>query len=153
MKSVLTLTLLCIAAASVLALSHGHTESHVQANIEEQTLERLDGLVDELDRELLCEQGIVLIELNRRGYGGEMMVMVAIQDESVLGVRVVAHSETPGFDKVLEPDDWIGRFGKEELKDIDAVTRATVTTNAVLRAVEDAVRLHESGDGECTETR
>lgn len=151
MKSVLTLTLLCIASACVLTLAHAHTKSFVQANIQEQRIARLEGLVDELDRELLCEQGIALIELDRRGYGGEMTVMVAFQDGSVLGVRVVAHSETPGFDGVLKPDDWIGRFGTEDLGDIDAVTRATVTTNAVLRAVEDAVRLHESGVGECTE--
>lgn len=153
MKSVLTLTLLCIASACVLGLAHLHTKSFVQANIDEQRIERLEGLVDVLNRELLCEQGIVLIELDRRGYGGEMTVMVAIQNGSVLGVRVVAHSETPGYDEVLEPDDWIGRFGTEDLGDIDAVTRATVTTTTVLRAVEDAVRLHESGVGECTNTR
>ena len=153
MKSVLTLTLLCVASACVLTLAHEHTKSFVQANIEKQKLQRLEGLVDELDRELLCEQGIDLIELNRPGYGGEMTVMIAIQEGSVLGVRVVAHSETPGFDEVLELHDWIGRFGTEELGDIDAVTRATVTTNAVLRTVADAMRLHESGGGECTDKR
>ena len=153
MKSVVTLTLLCIASACVLALAQEHTNSFVQTNIQEQRIARLEGLVDELDRELLCEQGIVLIELDRRGYGGLMTVMVAFQDGSVLGVRVVAHSETPGFDEVLKPNDWIGRFGTEDLGDIDALTRATVTTNAILRAVEDAVRLHESGVGECTEKR
>lgn len=151
MKSVLTLTLLCIASASVLTLAHAHTKSFVQANIQEQKVARLEGLVDELDRELLCEQGIVLLELDRRGYGGVMTVMVAFQDRSVQGVRVVAHSETPGFDEVLKPDEWIGRFAMEDLRDIDVVTRATVTTNAVLRAVEDAVRLRESGVGECGE--
>ena len=153
MKSILTLTLLCVASASVLALAHVHTKSFVQANIEEQKIDRLEGLVDELDRELLCDRGIALIELDRRGYGGEMKVMVAFKEKSVLGVRVVEHLETPGFNEVLEPDDWIGRFATEDLGDIDAVTRATVTTTAVLRAVEDAVRLHESGVGECTNTR
>ena len=153
MKSVLTLTLLCIASACVLSLAQTHTESFVQANIQEQKIARLEGLVDEIDRELLCEQGIALIELDRRGYGGAMTVMVALQEGSVLGVRVVAHSETPGFDEVLQPEDWIGRFETEDLGDIDAVTRATVTTNAVLRAVEDALRLRESGVGECTEKR
>lgn len=152
MKSILTLTLLCIASASVLALAHLHTQTYIRKNIEEQELARLDGLVDELNQELLCEQGIDLIELNRRGYGGVMSVVVAVQYGEVLGVRVVRHSETPGFDEVLETDDWIGRFGTEDLTDIDAVTRATVTTNAVLRAVEDALQAYESGAGECTKT-
>ncbi|MCY3885589.1 MAG: FMN-binding protein [Gammaproteobacteria bacterium] len=152
MKSVLTFTLLCIASASLLALANVHTNSYIQQNIEKQELARLEGLVDELDRELLCEQGIELFEVERRGYGGEMYVVVAIQDGSVLGVRVVRHSETPGFDEVLSPDDWIGRFAVEELEGIDAVTRATVTTSAVLLAVEDAMRLYESGLGECIET-
>lgn len=151
MKSILTLTLLCVVSASVLALTHAHTRSYVQQNLEEHELARLEGLVDELDRESLCDQGIELIELESRGYGGEMSVVVAIQYGDILGVRVVSHRETPGFDEVLEPDDWIGRFGTEDLKDFDAVTRATVTTNAVLRAVEDAFHLIESGAGECTE--
>lgn len=152
MKSVLTFTLLCIASASLLVLANVHTKSYIQQNTEKQELARLEGLVDELDRELLCEQGIELFEVERRGYGGEMSVVVAIQDGSVLGVRVVRHSETPGFDEVLSPDDWIGRLAIEELEGIDAVTRATVTTNAVLLAVEEAMRLYESGVGECTET-
>lgn len=152
MKSILTFTLLCIASASVLALANIHTKSYIQQNIEQQELARLEGLVDELDRELLCEQGIELFEVERRGYGGEMAVVVAIKKGTVIGVRVVRHSETPGFNEVLRPNDWIGRFGSEDLGDIDAVTRATVTTSVVLLAIEDAMRLFESGVGECTET-
>lgn len=90
------------------------------------------------------------------GYNGNIELIVAINmDDSVSGVRVLKHQETPGLgDKVeLRKSDWIISFnGKALLSDNDnrwAVTKdggmfdqftgATITPRAVVKAVKKAV--------------
>lgn len=90
-----------------------------------------------------CKLGGSVETVITRGYGGEMRLVVALWDGNVLAVRVASHHETPGYADALEPHDWIGSFGDAALNDIDAVSRATITTNAVLDAVNGLVAIHE----------
>ena len=87
------------------------------------------------------------------GYNGNIELIIAINmDESISGVRVLKHQETPGLgDKVeLRKSDWIKTFtNKKLLSDTDnrwAVTKdngifdqftgATITPRAVVKAVK-----------------
>lgn len=87
------------------------------------------------------------------GYNGNIELIIAINmDESVSGVRVLKHQETPGLgDKVeLRKSNWISTFtGKKLLSEKDsrwAVTKdngifdqftgATITPRAVVKAVK-----------------
>jgi len=87
------------------------------------------------------------------GYNGNIELIIAINmDDSVSGVRVLKHQETPGLgDKVeLRKSNWITSFtGKKLLADNDsrwAVTKdngifdqftgATITPRAVVKAVK-----------------
>jgi Na+-translocating ferredoxin:NAD+ oxidoreductase RnfG subunit len=62
----------------------------------------------------------------------------------ILGIRVTAHQETPGLaDFLREPKrGWLaalnGRTGPETAA-VDAVAGATITSEAVVRAVRDAM--------------
>ncbi|MBL4942486.1 MAG: electron transport complex subunit RsxG [Colwellia sp.] len=86
------------------------------------------------------------------GYNGNIKLIVAINmDDSISGVRVLKHQETPGLgDKVeLKKSDWITRFnGKQILSEndsrwavvkdggmFDQFTGATITPRAVVKAV------------------
>jgi electron transport complex protein RnfG len=90
------------------------------------------------------------------GYNGNIELIVAINmDDSVSGVRVLKHQETPGLgDKVeLRKSDWITSFSGQQLlsekdsrwavaKDggmFDQFTGATITPRAVVKAVRKAV--------------
>ena len=90
------------------------------------------------------------------GYNGNIDLIVAINmDESVSGVRVLNHKETPGLgDKVeLRKSDWVTSFtGKQILSDTDsrwAVTKddgmfdqftgATITPRAVVKSVRQTL--------------
>ena len=90
------------------------------------------------------------------GYNGVIELIIAINmDNSVSGVRVLKHQETPGLgDKVeLRKSDWITSFnGKKLLSDndsrwavskdggmFDQFTGATITPRAVVKAVKNAV--------------
>ncbi len=87
------------------------------------------------------------------GYNGNIALIIAINmDDSVSGVRVLKHQETPGLgDKVeLRKSDWITRFTNKKLisekdnrwavtKDngmFDQFTGATITPRAVVKAVK-----------------
>ena len=139
LKTMLVLTFLAGIAGLTLAFMQQHTRDLIGERQSAHALAQLQGLVPELSEEDLCALGIALEEHEVRGYGGPMTVVLAFQERTLLGVRVTKHTETPGFSDSLEPDDWLDRFSKEPITEIDAVTRATITTSAVLQLVRDRV--------------
>jgi electron transport complex protein RnfG len=90
------------------------------------------------------------------GYNGNIELIVAINiDNSISGVRVLKHQETPGLgDKVeLRKSDWVTSFNGKQLnseqdsrwtvaKDggmFDQFTGATITPRAVIKAVKNTL--------------
>ncbi|WP_159819458.1 electron transport complex subunit RsxG [Colwellia sp. 20A7] len=90
------------------------------------------------------------------GYNGKIELIVAINiDNSISGVRVLKHQETPGLgDKVeLKKSNWITTFNDKKLlseqdkrwqvsKDggvFDQFTGATITPRAVVKAVKNTL--------------
>ncbi|MBS1157348.1 MAG: hypothetical protein H6R07_3272 [Proteobacteria bacterium] len=87
------------------------------------------------------------------GYAGQIKLLVAVaRDGQALGVRVVAHKETPGLGDYIEAakSDWIHQFDGKSLsappaerwnvkKDggaFDSTAGATISPRAVVRAVK-----------------
>lgn len=101
--------------------------------------------------------GLVLNTVAPDGYSGNIHMLVAVDTQAtVLGVRVLAHRETPGLGDKIEigRDDWILSFDGQRIlgtpdprwnvrRDggmFDAFTGATITPRAVVHAVERTVR-------------
>lgn len=98
------------------------------------------------------------------GYSGVIRLLVAVRtDETLAGVRVIAHKETPGLGDPIEREksDWILGFDgcslqkpdesrwtvKKEGGDFDQFSGATITPRAVVGAVKRAllyVRAHHA---------
>ena len=99
------------------------------------------------------------------GYAGKIRLLIAIAAEdsnnSILGVRVVAHKETPGLGDYIEikkdknkERPWITQFNgtqpaamderawkvKKDGGQFDSVAGATITPRAVLKAVRKAAQ-------------
>ncbi len=81
------------------------------------------------------------------GYGGDMEVLVGLNDAGdIVGLNVIDHSETPDLgDRVLQ-DDFKERFVGlgyndpiEIGEDIDSLTGATVSAEAMAEAAREAV--------------
>ena len=73
------------------------------------------------------------------GIGGELWVKVTYEDGTISAIEIVSHNETEGIsDPALEqiPQAIIEANSTEG---IDAVSGATITSNAILAAVEDAL--------------
>lgn len=91
------------------------------------------------------------------GYVGPVRLLVGIAaDGRVLGVRVTAHSETPGIGAVIADEDspWLAGFAGRSLAnppqarwavrndggDFDAIAGATISSRAVVGGVRRAVQ-------------
>lgn len=100
----------------------------------------------------------VAFETSRRGYSGDIRVLLGIDENGkLLGVRVLQHTETPGLgDKIeVSRNDWITRFSGKSLGDppeaqwavkkdggpFDQFAGATITPRAVVNAIRDGLRL------------
>ncbi|MDF2520086.1 MAG: hypothetical protein K0R84_714 [Clostridia bacterium] len=73
------------------------------------------------------------------GKNGPLKVEVAVEKGKIKTITVLEHSETPGLsDPILEkiPQDII----KKQSTEVSVVSGATVTSNAIIQAVNDAIK-------------
>lgn len=92
----------------------------------------------------------------RDGFGGDIEMLVGVKaDGSVAGVRVLRHRESEQFGAIIERErsDWIEQFVGKSLEHIpperwspkseggafDQITGATITSRAVIKAVQQAL--------------
>lgn len=102
----------------------------------------------------------VIFEVSEYGYSGQIRSILAVApDGSVLGVRVLAHSETPGLgDKIeVEKHDWILGFNglsarnptqsgwavRKDGGQFDQFTGATITPRAVVNSIRAGLEFFE----------
>ena len=93
--------------------------------------------------------GVVVSVVSHNGYGGDIVLSAGIDVNGIItGVRVTAMSETSGLGANCQDENWISQFtgknadmikyvknGNPGNDEIDAITGATITTKAVLEAV------------------
>ena len=78
------------------------------------------------------------------GYAGDVTVEVEFDSEKILSVDILDHNETPSVaDKALEevPDQIV----EQQTSEVDAVTSATLTSEAIKDAVADCIRQAKQG--------
>lgn len=101
--------------------------------------------------------GYVVESVTSEGYGGEIVLYVGVaMDGSIGGVSILDISETPGLGmeapKVLTPQ-FAGKSvesftytktGSRTESEVDAISGATITTKAVVNAVNGALRVTQN---------
>jgi hypothetical protein len=83
------------------------------------------------------------VEPQVRGYGGEIDVLVGMNAKgTVTGVYVISHGETAEYFKHAGSDGFLKRFVGRSVDrgfdDIDAISGATISSNAIKRDVQTA---------------
>jgi electron transport complex protein RnfG len=103
----------------------------------------------------------VAYEIYGTGYAGEIKLMMGVAaDGKVLGVRVLAHKETPGLgDKIdVKKTDWITRFTglslgnppiekwkvKKDGGQFDQFAGATITPRGVVKAIREGLQFFDA---------
>jgi len=84
-----------------------------------------------------------------RGYAGPIKLLVAMDSSGrITGLRILQHRETKNFVHYMETSDYLAQFIGKSVhdpiavdKDIDGISRATVSVNALARTVGDSSRI------------
>jgi len=107
-------------------------------------------------------------EIHGSGYAGEMKLMLGVDPEGkVLGVRVLAHKETPGLGDWIEvkKGNWILRFSglslgnppvekwkvKKDGGQFDQFAGATITPRGVVKAIREGLEFYAANQAKMTE--
>ena len=98
--------------------------------------------------------GSYAVQVAPGGFDGEITMMVGIADGQVTGISVISHTETPGLGAVAAAQNakgeafrgqFVGQTGVLSVGDqIDAMSGATITSNAVVTGVNAALSYVET---------
>lgn len=96
--------------------------------------------------------GCVISSTSANGYGGDITLSVGVDVDNVItGMKVTSMSESPGFGSHCQDEDFQAQFkglsgeitytssGKTKPNEIDMISGATFTSNAVTEAVNGAL--------------
>jgi transcriptional regulator of nitric oxide reductase len=82
-----------------------------------------------------------------RGYGGPIAILVGLQSTGTLSGVIVGDHREPYGDFSIEPPEFAAGFAGKDIRDpfklggdVDAVSRATITMSAAVRAIRTSVR-------------
>jgi len=104
-------------------------------------------------QEVISDSGLIgyVFYISTIGYGGVMNLMIGIDSSGVIrGIKVLQHSETPGLGTLATIPaftyQFIGKSGELVItrsspgdNEIQAVTGATITSSAIVTAVNEAL--------------
>ncbi|MCL2230622.1 MAG: RnfABCDGE type electron transport complex subunit G [Treponema sp.] len=94
-----------------------------------------------------------IVQLSPEGYSGKIDFLVGFSASQnyITGLRVMRHTETPGFGSKVLKEKFYGQYNYLPLSplkvvrnnpgpgDIQAITSATITTKAITNAVNEAI--------------
>lgn len=162
LKPTLVLLIVCVVISFFVALTFHMTEDTIKA-IEKETNDNLMNQVlpgsnsfDEIDTMIKTHNSNVTINnvykstkgyvfnLVTKGYAGDVTVFVGITNEGQINnIQLGKNSETPSVGKKAEEKDFTNKFIEKNTdqnlsEEIDTITGATITTKAVIEAVQEA---------------
>lgn len=161
------LALICFAATLVLAVTYEVTKPKIDAELKREEDEALKTIIPDADSfkeksidgikyfEALRGADLIgyCIKVAGSGYNGYIRMIVGIDKDGIIkGIKVLEQYETPGLGaKIIEIKrgenephflkQFVGKSAKtvEVKKDIDAITGATISSEAVTDAVKETV--------------
>ncbi len=146
----MVLVIICIIVTGALAYTYGITAPTIQKNLEER--ERLAA------EEVLGGIEGVALKSQVKSYGGKLLAIVGISKSGeITGVKVLTHSDTPGLGTQPMKEEYLKQYigltevSADHINDdsaVDAVTGATISSNAIYHAVSQALANYKKTGGE-----
>lgn len=168
-KPIVVLVIICIVVTGALAATNGVTapiieEAKVAAENAARTelLPEAEGAftpvenveVENVSAIYVADNGAgTIITSSAKGYGGDVVVMTAITpDGTIKQIKVTEQAETKGIgSKVVDtPSYWENYQGLDASQplvlneDVDAVTSATISSTALINAVNSAIEAYNA---------
>ena len=110
-------------------------EEHTEDPAEGQAEERMEDRTKEPAREVLADG---TYRASAFGYAGDITVEIVVQDAKVIDVHFASYEDEEEYKHFS--DEIIRKISAEPLGDIDAVSGATFSTEAVIQAYHEALR-------------
>ncbi len=168
----IVLTLIALISAAALGATYGVTEPILAEQARQRRIQAVSEVVPAFDNQPTDEAitppdnpSVQLFPARRAGeavgaavqistgagYGGTIELMVGFgSDGTVTGLSVLRHQETPGLGARITQEgfrsQFVGQAPADELQ-IDGITAATISSQAVIAAVERAWQILESTGG------
>lgn len=168
---ILFVTLVVLISVTLLIFTESFTSTELEARLQQQVIDQLGNIFPEIDEFDYSEESEVYTLYTGRetagyaflaigaGYGGDISILVGLEDsETVKGIIILSHIETPGIGDRIENDDFLGQFIGLNINDVtlrrdggqvDALTAATISSRAVVDTVRETamekVKLIEQG--------
>jgi len=166
LRHIIILAIVCIAAGLILGGTHSITKPLIAAQKEREANRALENVIPGADRYekrffsrgeyYECYKGLksigYAIFTQGPGYAGDISMLVGIDKKGfITGLEMVSQSETPGLGaksteiKQGEKEPWFLRQFKGKsattlrLKDIESITGATITSEAILISIRSYV--------------
>lgn len=160
---VLSLFLICLTVSVLLALTNDLTADKIAQQEADALRESMQSVMPDADLfSKSSTEGVYAasksgesigwaIKVAVKGYSGDMTVLVGIGSDGVIkGVSILSHSETPGMGAKADDADYLSQYTGRNAEaltlgaDIDAVTGATVTSSALIGAVNEAIEIYDT---------
>ena len=175
--SILTLVVICLVMAVLLAVTNHFTAPIIADQLAAQSGAALGALIPEgviatevtdpaeleklpktVTKAYTCSNGWKVLELTTKGYGDGLVFLCAVDGEgAVQKIQHVSDSETTGYGGVqLENGTIYSLFmgiTTDTLAGVDTATGATITAKAVYAAINDAINAAAILGGEEVDTR
>jgi electron transport complex protein RnfG len=103
------------------------------------------------------QEGYVISATSPNGYGGDVQIAIGIKDGKLTGFSSVSNSETAGLGSKCSDEEFTQQFvgkpvsiltytktGASLDTEIDAISGATITTNAVTEATNSAILFYQT---------
>jgi Na+-translocating ferredoxin:NAD+ oxidoreductase subunit G len=156
----LRLSIVCIIASGLLAVVYNNTSARIRENIQSEKLSKaesvLSGRADEIKVFRLGEKEFfrgfssgklagTVIETCGTGYGGEVRVLSGIgTDGKIIDITILSHKETPGLGSKVTDPRFKDQFRIKKPQDVDTIASATISSKAVISAVQKALDKYEA---------
>ena len=175
--SILTLVVICLVMAVLLAVTNHFTAPIIADQLAAQSGAALGALIPEgviatevtdaaelqklpktVTKAYTCSNGWKVLELTTKGYGDGLVFLCAVDGEgAVQKIQHVSDSETAGYGGVQLANGTIYSLfmgiTTDTLAGVDTATGATITAKAVYAAINDAINAAAILGGEEVDTR
>ena len=162
-KPVLVLVCICLVVTALLAYINSVTSPIIAKAEQEKTEQAMSEVLAEADgfEKLEIENlpdrvtevytatngaGYVFM-LTTKGYGGDMKLICGMDANGVIEqCKTLSHAETSGLGSKTAEDPYRNQYCKKSadtLSEVDAITGATISSNAYKNAIEDAFKAYD----------
>lgn len=87
------------------------------------------------------QENTTIYTVTQKGYGGKIEAVVKIENDRIISVEITSHHETANRYQLIIDDNYIDKLiaNQDDLANIDTVSSATVTSNALKRMLINVI--------------